>query len=50
MHVGFSMTAGLWTYYADRSKLGAAILICAILVSVSVLFVKEHYIADLLFG
>jgi membrane-associated phospholipid phosphatase len=50
LHVGFSMTAGLWTYYADRSKLGAAILICAILVSVSVLFVKEHYIADLLFG
>lgn len=50
LHVGFSMTAGLWAYYADRSKLGAAILIWAILVSISVLFVKEHYIADLLFG
>jgi membrane-associated phospholipid phosphatase len=50
LHVGFSMTAGLWTYYADRSKLGLAILIWAILVSVSVLFVKEHYIADLLGG
>jgi membrane-associated phospholipid phosphatase len=50
LHVGFSMTAGLWTYYADRSKLGLAVLMWAILVSVSVLFVKEHYIADLIGG
>jgi len=50
LHVGFSMTAGLWTFYADRSKPGLVILIWAILVSVSVLFVKEHYIADLLAG
>lgn len=50
LHVGFSMTAGLWTYYADRSKFGAAVLIWCILVSISVLFVKEHYLADLAFG
>lgn len=50
LHVGFSMTAGLWTYYADRSRFGAGFLIWCILVSISVLFVKEHYIADLLFG
>ncbi|MEO7394569.1 MAG: phosphatase PAP2 family protein [Chitinophagaceae bacterium] len=50
LHVGFSMTAGLWTYYADRSRFGAVVLIWGILVSISVLFVKEHYIADLLFG
>lgn len=50
LHVGFSMTAGLWTYFADKSRIGKAVLIWAILVSVSVLFVKEHYIADLLFG
>lgn len=50
LHVGFSMTAGLWTYYADRTKLGLVVLIWAVLVSVSVLFVKEHYIADLLGG
>jgi len=50
LHVGFSMTAGLWTYYADKTKFGLAVLIWAILVSVSVLFVKEHYIADLLGG
>ncbi len=50
LHVGFSMTAGLWTYFADRSWVGKAVLFWAILVSVSVLFVKEHYIADLLFG
>ena len=50
LHVGFSMTAGLWTYYTDRSRFGAGVLIWCILVSISVLFVKEHYIADLLFG
>ena len=50
LHVGFSMTAGLWTYYADRSRFGAGFLIWCVLVSISVLFVKEHYIADLLFG
>lgn len=50
LHVGFAMTAGLWTYFADRGKIGKAVLLWAILVSVSVLFVKEHYIADLLFG
>lgn len=50
LHVGFSMTAGLWTYYADRSRFGAGFLIWCILVSISVLFVKEHYIADLMFG
>jgi membrane-associated phospholipid phosphatase len=50
LHVGFSMTAGFWTYYANRSRLGLFVLIWAILVSVSVLFVKEHYIADLLGG
>lgn len=50
LHVGFSMTAGLWTFYADRTKTGMAVLIWAIIVSVSVLFVKEHYIADLLGG
>lgn len=50
LHVGFSMSAGLWIYYADRTKFGLAVLIWAVLVSVSVLFVKEHYIADLLGG
>lgn len=50
LHVGFSMTAGLWTYFADRTWIGKSVLVWAILVSVSVLFVKEHYIADLLFG
>ncbi len=50
LHVGFSMTAGLWSYYVDRSKVGSFILLWAIMVSVSVLFVKEHYIADLIGG
>jgi membrane-associated phospholipid phosphatase len=50
LHVGFSLTAGLWTYYADRTRFGAFVLIWAVLVSISVLFVKEHYIADLVFG
>lgn len=50
LHVGFSMSAGLWTYYADRSRFGAGVLIWGILVSISILFVKEHYIADLIAG
>jgi membrane-associated phospholipid phosphatase len=50
LHVGFSMTAGLWTYYADRTKVGLAVLIWGLLVSLSVLLVKEHYIADLIAG
>ncbi len=50
LHVGFSMTAAFWVYFVDRSKIGLSIFIWGCLVSLSVLFVKEHYIADLLFG
>ncbi len=50
LHVGFSMTAALWTYYVDKSRIGKLVLTWGILVSISVLLVKEHYIADLVGG
>ena len=50
LHVGFSMTAAFWLYFVDKSKIGVSLFIWGCLVSLSVLLVKEHYIADLLFG
>jgi membrane-associated phospholipid phosphatase len=50
LHVGFSMTAALWVFFCARPRVGIPVLIWGILVSVSVLFVKEHYFADLVGG
>ena len=50
LHVGFSMTAAWWVFFIAKKKVGVPVLIWGILVSVSVLFVKEHYFADLVGG
>jgi len=50
LHVGFSMMAAYAVIHADRSIYGIMVFIWALLVSVSVLYVKEHYFLDLIGG
>lgn len=50
LHVGFSMTAAWWVFFTAKKRIGIPVLIWGILVSVSVVFVKEHYFADLAGG
>lgn len=50
LHAGFSITATIWIFFTKPKKSGIPILIWGFLIAVSILFVKEHYIADFLFG
>ena len=49
LHVAHSFVSALTCYRLQR-KLGTAMVLCAMLVAVSTLFTKQHYVADVVAG